>query len=157
VYSSDYTIRTWLCGDNHLLGIDRQLRSVEELLEAETNVWEMSMSERKSVLSFWMEDYRESRMKKFLSAHQEYRKTKRSHDDARQEIDLRCLEEANVIGITTSGLAQHLNLLKRVPIKVVLIEEAGEVLEAHVLTALLPSIEHAILIGDHLQVCSIVL
>ncbi|KAJ8110060.1 hypothetical protein ONZ43_g5975 [Nemania bipapillata] len=30
-------------------------------------------------------------------------------------------------------------------------EEAGEVLEAHNLTALLPSIEHCILIGDHLQ------
>jgi len=30
-------------------------------------------------------------------------------------------------------------------------EEAGEVLEAHLLTALLPSVEHAILIGDHLQ------
>lgn len=30
-------------------------------------------------------------------------------------------------------------------------EEAGEVLEAHLLTTLLPSIEHAILIGDHRQ------
>lgn len=30
-------------------------------------------------------------------------------------------------------------------------EEAGEVLEANLLTALLPSLEHAILIGDHQQ------
>lgn len=32
-----------------------------------------------------------------------------------------------------------------------LCEEAGEVIEAHVPTALLPSLEHVILIGDHLQ------
>ena len=32
-----------------------------------------------------------------------------------------------------------------------MIKEAGEVLEAHTLTALLPSVEHIILIGDHKQ------
>ena len=35
--------------------------------------------------------------------------------------------------------------------KVLICEEAGEILEAHTLTAFLPSIEHAILIGDHEQ------
>ena len=35
--------------------------------------------------------------------------------------------------------------------KVLVCEEAGEILEAHTLTAFLPSIEHAILIGDHEQ------
>ena len=58
---------------------------------------------------------------------------------------------AKVVGVTTSGLARNLNLLRRLPSKVLLCEEAGEVLEAHLLTALLPSIEHAILIGDHEQ------
>lgn len=33
----------------------------------------------------------------------------------------------------------------------VVVEEAAEVLEAHVLSCLSPSIEHLILIGDHLQ------
>lgn len=32
-----------------------------------------------------------------------------------------------------------------------MIKEAGVVLEAHTLTALLPSVEHIILIGDHKQ------
>ncbi|KAK6591706.1 hypothetical protein H4I96_12262 [Botrytis cinerea] len=54
-------------------------------------------------------------------------------------------------GVTTSGLARNIELLQRVRAKVMLCEEAGEVLEAHTLTALLPGIEHAILIGDHEQ------
>ncbi|KAL6854624.1 hypothetical protein J3F83DRAFT_477514 [Trichoderma novae-zelandiae] len=69
----------------------------------------------------------------------------------RSDVDLRCLEQANVIGVTTTGLAKNLDLLRKLRCKVMLCEEAGEVLEAHILTALLPSIEHAILIGDHLQ------
>ena len=48
-------------------------------------------------------------------------------------------------------MARNLDVLRRVRAKVVLFEEAGEVLEAHTLTALLPSVEHAILIGDHEQ------
>lgn len=42
-------------------------------------------------------------------------------------------------------------MLRNLQSKIVLCEEAGEVLEAHLLTALLPSVEHTILIGDHLQ------
>ncbi|OQO13288.1 hypothetical protein B0A48_01516 [Cryoendolithus antarcticus] len=67
------------------------------------------------------------------------------------EIDLRALNDAHVIGVTTSGLARNLHVLSRLKAKVLIVEEAGEVLEAHLLTAMLPSIEHAILIGDHQQ------
>jgi len=35
--------------------------------------------------------------------------------------------------------------------KVLLVEEAGQVLEAHILGSLVPSIEHLILIGDPQQ------
>ena len=35
--------------------------------------------------------------------------------------------------------------------KVLMVEEAGQVLEAHVLGSLVPSVEHLILIGDPLQ------
>jgi len=69
----------------------------------------------------------------------------------RDEVDLRCLRSADIIGVTTSGLARNLDMLRYLESKVLLCEEAGEVLEAHLLTALLPSIQHLILIGDHLQ------
>ncbi|KAF1953214.1 P-loop containing nucleoside triphosphate hydrolase protein [Byssothecium circinans] len=87
----------------------------------------------------------------FLDALKVFWKTKAMFDAARKEVDIRCLAESNIIGMTTSGLARNLDMLKLVGVKVVLVEEAGEVLEAHTLTALLPSVEHAILIGDHLQ------
>ena len=36
-------------------------------------------------------------------------------------------------------------------LQVVLVEEAGEVFEAHILASLAPTTEHLILIGDHEQ------
>ena len=68
-----------------------------------------------------------------------------------KESDKRCLEQAHVIGVTTTGLATNSELLRSLSSKVLVCEEAAEVLEAHTITALLPSVEHAILIGDHLQ------
>ncbi|KAF8467382.1 hypothetical protein BDZ91DRAFT_145083 [Kalaharituber pfeilii] len=67
------------------------------------------------------------------------------------ERDRRCLQEAEVIGVTTTGLASNATLLRKIVAKVMICEEAGEVLEAHTITALLPSVEHTILIGDHQQ------
>jgi superfamily I DNA and/or RNA helicase len=72
-------------------------------------------------------------------------------DCIKAEVDLRVLNKANVIGVTTSGLARNLGLLRRLNCKVLIKEEAGEIMEAHSLTAMLPSIEHMILIGDHQQ------
>ena len=69
----------------------------------------------------------------------------------RDECDLRCLRQADIIGVTTSGLARKLEVLRRTQSKIMLCEEAGEVLEPHLLAALLPSLEHTILIGDHMQ------
>jgi superfamily I DNA and/or RNA helicase len=77
--------------------------------------------------------------------------TKKRLNDVTTELDLRVLQQASIIGVTTSGLARNLDLLRGVDAKVLICEEAGEVLEAHMLTALLPSVEHCMLIGDHQQ------
>ncbi|TGO88166.1 hypothetical protein BPOR_0179g00040 [Botrytis porri] len=65
--------------------------------------------------------------------------------------DRRVLQGAEIIGVTTTGLATKMSTLKHVKAKVIVCEEAGEVLEAHMLSALLPSVEHVISIGDHEQ------
>ncbi|TGO66372.1 hypothetical protein BOTNAR_0062g00050 [Botryotinia narcissicola] len=65
--------------------------------------------------------------------------------------DRRVLQGADIIGVITTGLATKISTLKHVKAKVIVCEEAGEVLEAHMLSALLPSVEHVISIGDHEQ------
>jgi superfamily I DNA and/or RNA helicase len=61
------------------------------------------------------------------------------------------LETSNVIGLTTTGVAQKINTLQHIKCKVLICEEAAEIMEPHMLSALLPSVEHVIAIGDHQQ------
>lgn len=68
-----------------------------------------------------------------------------------QDVDRRCLDQADVIGVTTTGLAKQVKLLSKVNAKVIICEEAGEVLEGHLINALLPTCQHLIQIGDHEQ------
>lgn len=124
-------------------------RKVSELYG--TNLKEMSSAERSSLHRHWIEQSMAESNRRLLHTLDSYQHVKSSLKKCRQEVDLRCLIGAHIIGVTTTGLARNLDLLRRVRSKAVVIEEAGEVLEAHTLTALLPSVEHAILIGDHEQ------
>ncbi|KAF0547348.1 P-loop containing nucleoside triphosphate hydrolase protein [Gigaspora margarita] len=53
--------------------------------------------------------------------------------------------------MTTIGAAKYQNLICSVGPRIIVCEEAGEVLEAHILSALTPEAQHMILIGDHNQ------
>lgn len=115
------------------------------------DIFSLTKVQRQRLHMTWKEAIAEPIQRSLLANHKAYGDAKARFDQIRAEVDLRVLTNANVIGVTTSGLARNLNLLRRLNSKVLLVEEAGEVLEAHMLTALLPSIEHAILIGDHQQ------
>uniref|UniRef100_A0A3Q0SGU1 Zinc finger NFX1-type containing 1 n=1 Tax=Amphilophus citrinellus TaxID=61819 RepID=A0A3Q0SGU1_AMPCI len=56
-----------------------------------------------------------------------------------------------VIGMTTTGAAKHRKALQEVRPRLVIVEEAAEVLEAHTITTLSQACQHLILIGDHQQ------
>ena len=53
--------------------------------------------------------------------------------------------------MTTTACAMHWSILNKLRLQVVICEEAGEVMEAQSLCTLFPSVEHAISIGDPLQ------
>ncbi|KAI1366403.1 hypothetical protein F5Y08DRAFT_301101 [Xylaria arbuscula] len=136
----------WLHGGNQSKGTSRR---DEQLLRAD--LWTMANADRQRLHRYWQKQARDQIIQDVVSEHQTYMNTKEQRNHVIQEVDLRCLSSADVIGVTTTGLARNLDLLRRLRCKVLLCEEAGEVLEAHNLTALLPSIEHCILIGDQLQ------
>ncbi|SYW80154.1 uncharacterized protein UBRO2_03422 [Ustilago bromivora] len=115
------------------------------------DIFSLSVAERQRLYSHWAEEILDPIQRSLLANLKAYEDAKAGSNKIRAEVDHRVLEGANVIGVTTSGLARNLDLLRRLNSKVLVVEEAGEVLEAQLLTAMLPSIEHAILIGDHQQ------
>ncbi|KAI1824167.1 hypothetical protein F4861DRAFT_548947 [Xylaria intraflava] len=124
-------------------------RQVEQLVTAD--LWTMNSEERYRLHDHWQRRIRDPIIRNLIDEHREYIQTRERRNGVIQEVDLRCLAAADVVGVTTTGLARNLDLLRRLGCRVLICEEAGEVLEAHNLTALLPSIQHCILIGDQLQ------
>lgn len=116
-----------------------------------SRLFNMTHSERSMLHRYWLRSIRDPLIAETLDVQREHRQVKEQRDRVRQEVRRRCLQQADIVGVTTTGLARELALLRKLRSKVVLCEEAGEVLEAHILTTLLPSVEQAIFIGDHLQ------
>ena len=121
------------------------------LLQATGDVHSVSLLNRHRLVDFWAEEMvGELTSDLFESVKESYKhqeQLRKVHDD----IDRRVLQTADVIGVTTTGLARRIATLQHVHCKVVICEEAGEVLEPHIISALLPNVEHFIQIGDHQQ------
>ena len=58
---------------------------------------------------------------------------------------------ANLLQKTTTGASRYSNVLKDIGPRIVIVEEAAEVFEAHIVSAISKNCEHLILIGDHVQ------
>ncbi|KAK1241600.1 hypothetical protein MKX08_001574 [Trichoderma sp. CBMAI-0020] len=139
-------LRKWLQGGSRHSNVCRDIEILRE-----TELFTMSNAERQALYQYWMTNSVASFVGTIARLQEKHAELIERRNRVRSDVDLRCLNQANIIGVTTTGLAKNLHLLRKLRSKVMLCEEAGEVLEAHILTALLPSIEHAILIGDHLQ------
>lgn len=61
------------------------------------------------------------------------------------------LKSKRIIGCTTTAAAMYSEDIRHASPGIVLLEEAGEILESHVLTAMTAETKHLILIGDHQQ------
>ncbi|KAF2832889.1 hypothetical protein CC86DRAFT_414596 [Ophiobolus disseminans] len=119
--------------------------------EATLNVNSLSHQERCSLITHWVEEASKAKIIELSEIGTDARDTQIMLDNVRAEPSRRVLRGAHVIGLTTSGLAGRISLLKHVGCKILICEEAGEILEPHMISALLPTIEHCIQIGDHEQ------
>ncbi|KAJ6625897.1 P-loop containing nucleoside triphosphate hydrolase protein [Mycena sp. CBHHK59/15] len=126
-----------------------------DLLLAEGTMWTFSRRERKRLHYYWSSRIREKlhddQLQDFQSLRSKHASILKIHQEGRDETRRQLLQDIDIVGCTTTGAAQLSSLLKSLAPRVMLVEEAGQVLEAHILGSLVPSVEHLILIGDPLQ------
>ena len=128
---------------------------VEEMCEEEAiNVidpWQLDFEHRWGLYRYWV--------KLFITRYANYIEEKtEAYENAcetlneiyQQEEEL-VLRHADVIAMTTTCAAKYRTCLHSIKPKVVIIEEAAEVLEAHVIASLSDGLEHLVLVGDQKQ------
>ncbi|KAL4804436.1 P-loop containing nucleoside triphosphate hydrolase protein [Aspergillus unguis] len=142
-------MRTWL-GGNGPGDLEGNLeRSIDELFSV--GPWTLTKEERLRLFQYCHDLGSKDRVLRLQTLLQAHANIKKHHTQLFTQADTQVFDHMDVVGVTTTGLVNNSELLRTLKAKVLICEEAGEVLESHTLTALLPSIEHAILIGDHLQ------
>eukprot|EP00904_Undaria_pinnatifida_P008335 jgi/Undpi1/4631/HiC_scaffold_18.g07985.m1 len=120
-------------------------------IENGRSAWALSHKERWTLVRRWQEKEVAASRARLAEMIDSFFELKRAHDAHKTQGDLAILREASVVGITTTGVAMNHALVEGLGAKIVVIEEAAEVLESHVLAALTQETQHLILIGDHLQ------
>ncbi|KAE8233422.1 hypothetical protein CF326_g1537 [Tilletia indica] len=122
-----------------------------ELLQEDADVWTFSMEDRALLIDQWTNECRQVALSRLDDAYDKVQSTRKGVQEQRDKERLSILKTSHIIGATTNGAAKAADLLKSLKPKVLLVEEAGQVLEAHILATLNASVEHLILIGDHYQ------
>ncbi len=61
------------------------------------------------------------------------------------------LANSDIIAMTTTARSKYSHILRNLKIPIVIVEEAAEVFEAHIVTSINEYTQHLILIGDHEQ------
>ncbi|RMD43438.1 hypothetical protein DV735_g1685, partial [Chaetothyriales sp. CBS 134920] len=131
--------------------VESDLELAARALRSEQDLWKIEDSLRGAVYSLMQSQLKAKILEKVRQEAVLYDKNLKDLKIGRWERDAVYLKRARFIGMTTTGLSKYRPLIASLKPKIVLIEEAAEVLEAPVAVACMPSVQQLILVGDHLQ------
>ncbi|KAI5295111.1 hypothetical protein KEM55_006329, partial [Ascosphaera atra] len=109
------------------------------------DLWDVQDNQRGSVYAYLQEKAKSIIRDKFRSLYAEYQKACYQIQCGKYERDTPILQSAKVLAMTTTGLNKYRPLLQSVQPRTILIEEAAEVIEAPVVSACFPTLEHLVL------------
>jgi hypothetical protein len=114
-------------------------------------VWKMPAADRGKLMMKWKAEILEERVSVLYAKGKEFNDTVSQIDTLWSEKDRYIIKSKRIIGCTTTAAAKYVETIQSASPEVVLVEEAGEILESHILTALGNNTDQLILIGDHKQ------
>lgn len=139
----DYLYDRWSRGED--AGIFR------EHAAQHPEVWTMQNIHRQEHIKKWTAALLDEQATEVLTLLQRYNKSQQRLARVLGERTAHTLQSMRIIGCTTTAAAKYAADLGNAAPGIVLVEEAGEIMESHILTALSPNTKQLILIGDHKQ------
>ncbi|KAI6102496.1 P-loop containing nucleoside triphosphate hydrolase protein [Pisolithus croceorrhizus] len=140
-----FLISRWMQGlDAGVFKNERHIRDAKE-------IWNMGKNRRQLKVEEWKSGILKQVVEDFCVAGEQYNYYQ---DDLSRKFGQALVEQLKtkrIIGCTTTGAAKFAEDIRAASPGVLLVEEAGEILESHVITALSSTTSQMILIGDHKQ------
>ncbi|KAK5048890.1 hypothetical protein LTR84_005310 [Exophiala bonariae] len=140
-----YLINRWVYGQN--AGIFQH-----EVEEQHSNIWKMPLQSRTELLKGWTRNIHREHLEEIVPLFQAFNRIQREIDDSiYQTKNSDIFTTKRIIACTTTAAAKYTQALEAAKAGIILVEEAGEILESHVLTAMTKNTKQLVLIGDHKQ------
>jgi hypothetical protein len=140
----DYLYARWIQGSGPGIFTDRVTTDLEK-------VWDMTLPQRQGRFLSWAKAMTQEHVETIQKLATDHNTNLDILSDLFDRGKINALTSKRIIGCTTTAAAMHSYILRAANPDVILVEEAGEILESHILTALAPSVRQVILIGDHKQ------
>ncbi|KAH6625605.1 P-loop containing nucleoside triphosphate hydrolase protein [Boeremia exigua] len=115
------------------------------------HIWSMKPEARQEYQARWRQAILDEQVAEIGTL---FKKYNRCQDQIRQlfkEKQSYNMTQARIIGCTTTAAAMYTEELRKAAPGIILVEEAGEILESHILTAMTAQTKQLVLIGDHKQ------
>lgn len=122
-----------------------------EMTENTQRIWQMSIPSRHAALSTWKLDLLKEQVASLYDIAEKYNESQRELHRMFRKRDASVIGSRRVVACTTTAAAMYAQELQAASRDVLLVEEAGEILESHILTALGSQTSQLVLIGDHKQ------
>lgn len=142
--AATYLLKRWETGDNPGIFIN-------SMSWKDNSVWAMDAQSRKSCADRWRLELLQEQVTNLYDQVQKFDDCQELRQSMFKEKEAHVLRNRRIIGCTTTAAAMYTKELENARPGVILVEEAGEILESHILTALTPNTKQLVLIGDHKQ------
>ncbi|RWS08662.1 NFX1-type zinc finger-containing protein 1-like protein [Dinothrombium tinctorium] len=123
----------------------------ETELEKLKNLKSLEPKNRWRLYRYWIDKFFDHVKKEFRLLNEKIAVSQKELARSRQTRDFLICREAWIVGMTVTGAAKYRKLVELLKPKIVIVEEAAEILEAHIVSILTENTQHLILIGDHQQ------
>ncbi|KAK1223907.1 hypothetical protein PQX77_013213 [Marasmius sp. AFHP31] len=114
-------------------------------------IWSKPPPERHAILQQWISAMDAEILTEFTSRASRYNASVKRLSYLFSKKDNAVISNKRIIGCTTTAAAKYNRQIQEACPAVLLVEEAGEILESHIITAMNPKTDQLVLIGDHKQ------
>ncbi|ESO98812.1 hypothetical protein LOTGIDRAFT_114003 [Lottia gigantea] len=115
------------------------------------NIWKQKYLQRWRLYRYWLNLFVEKLSGNIINREIAYENIATRYKTVLLAEDRDIIKEAGLVGLTTTAAAKYHSVLADIGPKIIIFEEAAEVLEGHIVVNLSRHCEHAIFIGDHKQ------
>ncbi|CAF2813215.1 unnamed protein product [Rotaria sp. Silwood2] len=125
---------------------DDEVKNLKELWSTSIN-----KDQRQALYRYWLWKYVQLLTDEWFHLNEQYDENHKSMQELWFANDQIYMDKAFIIAMTTHCASRYQKVLKQIAPRICIVEEAAEVFESQIVTAIGERIDHLILIGDHVQ------